>query len=179
VPFQLQWTNGERPAHLTPRRQFAQIAVPFMLPAFWIGALGSLLKLDHPLLALALLPLAAAGTLAFGYYLRVAAKAAAASSARAVPRWLYGLAGLFFLCLTAVGVRLCYAESHASGNEAFSITLGFLAFYGAIGGVLSLGRALARGRKRLIFWVFLPRWLTSELKPEHFKRSSRRKVADS
>lgn len=95
MPFQRQRTSKRRSADLTPRRQFAQIAVPFMLPAFCIGALGSLLKLDHPLLALALSPPAVAGTLAFGYYLRVAAKAAAAWSTRPVPRWLYGLAALY------------------------------------------------------------------------------------
>jgi hypothetical protein len=127
-----------------------------MLPTFCIGALGSLLKIEHPLLALAVIPLALAGALAFGYYMRVAAKTAAAASTRAVPRWLYGLAGLCFLSLTVVAAWLSYAESHASGNEAFSITLGFLAFYCALGGVLSLGRALARGHKRMVFWDFLP-----------------------
>jgi hypothetical protein len=155
-----------------------QIAVPFILPTFCIGALGSLLKLEHPLLAVAVSPLALAGGLAFGYYMRVAAKAAAASSARAVPRRLYGLGGLCILALTVVVARLSYAESHASGNEAFSITLGFLAVYCAIGGVLHLGRALARGRKRLIFWVFLPRWMAPELKPQSSRRSGRNKIPD-
>ena len=91
--------------------------------------------------------------------MRVAAKRAAAASTRPVPRLLYGLAGLCLLSLTVVLARLSDAESHASGNAAFSITFGFLAFYCAVAGVLSLGRALTRGPKRLAFWVFLPRWL--------------------
>jgi hypothetical protein len=172
-------TNRKQSADLTPRRQFMQIAVPFILPAFCIGALGSLLKLEHPLLALAVSPLALAGGLVFGYYMRVAAKTAAAASARAVPRWRYGLGGLCFLALTVVVAQLSYAESHSSGNEAFSITLGFLAVYCAIGGVLHLGRALGRGRRRLLFWVFLPRWMASELKPDPSRRSGRNKVSDS
>jgi len=136
-----------------------QIAVPFMLPMLCFGALARLLQLDHPLMAYALSPLEAAGALAFGYCMRVVAKRAAAASTRPVPRLLYGLAGLCLLSLTVVLARLSYAESHASGNAAFSITLGFLAFYCAIGGALSLGRAVTRGPKRLAFWVFLPRWL--------------------
>jgi len=136
-----------------------QIAVPFILPTSCIGAVGSLLRVEDPLLALALSPLALAGALAIGYGMRVAAKTASAASTWPVPRWLYGLAGLSFLALTVVLARLSYAESHASGNAAFSITLAFLAFYCAIAGVLCLGRAFIRGPKRLAFWVFLPRWL--------------------
>jgi hypothetical protein len=136
-----------------------QIAVPFILPTSCIAALGSLLRVEHPLLALAVSPLALAGALAIGYCMRVSAKTAAAASTWPVPRWLYGPAGLCFLALTVVLARLSYAESHASGNAAFSITFAFLAFYCAIAGVLCLGRALIRGPKRLAFWVFLPRWL--------------------
>jgi hypothetical protein len=166
VTSQGRRASRKQTADLTPRRQFMQIAMPFILPTFCIGALGSLLRLEHPLLALAVSPLVLAGALAAGYYLRVAAKTAAAASTRTVPRWLYGLAGLCFLALAVLAAELSYAQSHASGNEAFSIAVGFLAFYCAIGGALCLGRALARGRRRLIFWVFLPRWLASELKPQ-------------
>ena len=96
--------------------------------------------------------------------MRVAAKKAAAASTRPVPRQLYGLSGLCFFALAVVLARLSYAESHASGNAAISVTLGFLAFYCAIAGVLALGRALARGPTRLSFWVFVPRWLDSKAK---------------
>ena len=154
-------------ADLTSHRRFMQIALPLILPTFSIGALVSLLRLEHPYVALAVGPLALAGALALGYYIRVASKRAAAASKREVPRWLYGSAGLCFLPLTFVMGRLAFAESHATGNEAFSITLGFLAFYCAIAGGLFLGRALARGPKRLIFWIFVPRWLASELKQHH------------
>jgi hypothetical protein len=139
-----------------------QIAVPFLLPTFGFASLWSLLKLDHPLLALALSPLEIAGALAFGYLMRVAAKAAAAASARPVPRLLYGVAGLCSFALTVVLARLSYAQSHTSGNEALSITLGVLALYCTIAGALALGRGLAWGPRRLAFWVFLPRWLDSE-----------------
>ena len=138
-----------------------QIAVPFVLPMFCVVALASLLKLDHPLLGYSLGPLELAGGIAVGYCLRFAARAAASASARPVPRWLYGLAGLCFLALTVMFARLSYGDSSGSGNEAASITLAFLALYCGIGGGLSLGRALASGPKRKIFWVFLPRWLTS------------------
>jgi hypothetical protein len=107
----------------------------------------------------ALSPLIFAATLAFGYYLRVAAKKAAAASVRTVPRLVYGLAGLCLFALTVGLAPLPYAYSHASGNAAVSVTFGFLALYCAIAAVLCLGRALARGPKRLAFWVFLPRWL--------------------
>jgi hypothetical protein len=118
-----------------------------------------LLMLDYPLAAYALsLPIFAA-TLALGFWLRIAAKKAAAASTRPVPRLAYGLSGLCFFALTVALARLSYAESHASGNAAISVTLGFLAFYCAIVGVLSLGRALMRGPKRLAFWAFLPRWV--------------------
>jgi ABC-type Fe3+ transport system permease subunit len=52
-----------------------------------------------------------------------------------------------------------FAYSHASGNAAASVTFAFLAFYCTIAGVLCLGRALIRGRKRLSFWLFPPRRL--------------------
>lgn len=138
-----------------------QLAVPLLLPMFYVGSLVSLLKLDHPLLAHSLSPLLLVGVVALGYCLRVAAKAAASASTRLVPRWPYGLAGLCFLALIVVFARLAYAESHATGHEVASVTLGFLAFYCAIGGVLSLGHALVRGPRRKAFWVFLPRWLDS------------------
>jgi hypothetical protein len=141
-----------------------QIAVPFMLPMFWFASLWSLLKLDYPLLAWMLGLPALVGALAFGYLMRVAAKKAAAASTRPVPRLLYGFTGLCLFAVTAVLARLSYAESHASGNAAVSITFGFLAFYCAISSVLALGRALARGSKRLSFWVFVPRWLDSKAK---------------
>jgi len=141
-----------------------QIAVPFVLPMFLFTSLWSLLKLDYPLLAWTLGLPALVGVLAFGYLMRVAAKQAAAASTRPVPRPLYGFAGLCLFALTVVLARLSYAESHASGNAAVSITFGFLAFYCVIGGVLALGRALARGHKRLRFWVFVPRWIDSKAK---------------
>jgi hypothetical protein len=136
-----------------------QIAVPFLLPGAAFASLMSLLRLDHPVLAYALDPLVLAGVLAFCFCLRVAAKKAAASSRRRVPRLLYGLGALCFLALAIALAPLSYAESHASGNAAISVTVGFLAFYCAIAGVLFLGRALMRGPKRQAFWVFLPRWL--------------------
>jgi hypothetical protein len=118
-----------------------------------------LLMLDYPLAAYALgLPVFAA-TLAFGLCARIAARKAAAASTRPVPRLVYGLFGLCFFALTVALAALSYAESHASGNAAISVTVGFLAFYCAIAGVLWLGRALMRGSKRVAFWVFLPRWL--------------------
>jgi hypothetical protein len=138
-----------------------QIAVPFVLPMFWFGSLARVLELDHPLAGYALSPAELAGAFAVGYLLRVTAKKASAASTRPVPRLLLGLGGLCFFALTVVLARISYAESHASGNAALSITLGFLAFYCAIGGVLAFGRALARGPRRLAFWVFLPRWLDS------------------
>lgn len=165
-------TPRQQPA-IAPRRQFMQIAVTFVLPCFCFGALGSLLKVEHPLVALAVFPLALAGALALGYWMRVAAKTVAAASTRPVPRPLYGLAGLCLIALTVALARLSYAESHASGNAAFSITSGFLALYCAIGGVLALGRALARGPSRLAFWVFVPRWLDSEAKqPQSHDRAT-------
>ena len=136
-----------------------QITVPFVLPGAWLGSLASLLRLERPLAAYALSPLELVGALALGYCIRVAAKTAAAISAHPVPRLLYGLAGLGFFALAVALAPLSYAESHATGNAAISVTLGFLAFYCAIAGLLSLGRALTRGPKRLAFWVFLPRWL--------------------
>ncbi|HXW47663.1 MAG TPA: hypothetical protein VEL03_22895 [Streptosporangiaceae bacterium] len=144
------------------------------IPAFYIGALGSLLKLEHPLLALALFPLALAGGLALGYGMYRAGKTVAAASTQPVPRWLYGLAGPCFLALAVVASRLAYAQSHASGNAAASITLGFLALYSAVGGVLCLGRAIARGPTRMIFWVFLPQWACPERKPAQRKPRPRR-----
>ena len=150
--------SSGKPLPNTPRRQFIQIAA-FFLPLPWFASLESVLRLDHPLMAYALSPLLLVVTLALGYCMRVAAKKAAGASRRSVPRSLYGLAGLCFVALAFVLAALSYAESHASGNAAVSITFGFLAFYSGIGGVLSLGRALARGRKRLAFWVFLPRWI--------------------
>jgi hypothetical protein len=83
------------------------------------------------------------------------------------------LAGLCFLALTVVLALLSYAFSHASGNAAVSVTFGFLAFYCAITGVLCLGRALTWGPKRLVFWVFLPRWLLDS------QRSARQMSATS
>jgi hypothetical protein len=142
-----------------------QIAVPYLLPMSCIVSLASQEKLYHPLLVVAGSPLWLAGGLALGQLMRVAAKTAAAASMRPVPRWLYGLAGLCLLALMVVLARLSYAQSHASGNAALSIALGFLAFYCAIAGVLALGRAIARGPRRLAFWVFLPRWLDSQAKP--------------
>jgi hypothetical protein len=142
-------------------RQVMQMAVPLLLPMFYVGSLVSLLKLDHPVLAYSLSPLLLVGVLALGYCFRVAARAAAAASRRLVPRWIYGLAALCFLALIVVFARLAYAESHASDTEVASITLGFVAFYCAIGGVLLLGRALVRGPRRTAFWVFLPHWLDS------------------
>lgn len=136
-----------------------QVVVPFFLPIPWFGSLESILRLDHPLMAYALSPLLLAGTLALGYCIRVAMKTAAAASRRPVPRPIYGLASLCLCALAVILARLCYAESHASGNAAISITFGFLALYSMIGGVLSAGRSLARGPRRLAFWVFLPRWI--------------------
>ena len=151
----------ERPV---TRRQLMQIAVPFLLPMFWFASLWSLLKLDYPLLAWVLGLPALVGALAFGYLMRVAAKKAAVASTRPVSRLLYGLTGLCLFALMVLLAQLSYAESHASGNAAVSITFGFLAFYCAIGGVLALGRALARGPKRLSFWLFIPRWIDSKAK---------------
>ncbi|HXB46127.1 MAG TPA: hypothetical protein VNW50_00085 [Streptosporangiaceae bacterium] len=71
-----------------------QIIVPFVLPGAWFGSLVSLLRLDHPVAAYALSPLILAGTLAFGYGMRIAAKNVSAASRRTVPRLAYGLAGL-------------------------------------------------------------------------------------
>jgi len=136
-----------------------QVTLPFVLPAAWFGSLMSLLRLDNLLAAYALSPVMVAGTLVFGYCVRLAAKKAAAASRRTVPRLVYGSAGLCLLALTVVLAALSYAYSHASGNAAVSVTLGFLALYCAIAGVLCLGRALTWGPKRLAFWVFLPRWL--------------------
>jgi hypothetical protein len=136
-----------------------QITLPFVLPGAWFGSLMSLLRLDNLFAAYALSPVMVAGTLALGYCMRLAATKAAAASRRAVPRLVYGLAGLCFLALTVVLALPSYAFSHASGNAAVSVTFGFLAFYCAIAGVLGLGRALTPGHKRLVFWVFLPRWL--------------------
>ena len=144
---------------ITERRQALQILVPFLLPGAWIGSLTSLLRLDDPQIWFVLSPLLVAGTLVFGYCMRLAAKKAAAASTRPVPRWAYGLAGLCFLGLTVVLAPLSYAYSHASGNAAVSLTFGFLAFYCAITVVLCFGRALVRGPRHLAFWVFLPRWL--------------------
>jgi hypothetical protein len=136
-----------------------QILVPFLLPGAWIGSLTNLMRLDYPQVWFVLSPLIFAGALAFGYCMRIAAKKAAAASTRRVPRWAYGLAGLCFVGLTIALAPLSYAYSHASGNAAISLTIGFLAFYCAIAGVLCFGRALIRGPRRLGFWVFLPRWL--------------------
>ena len=63
------------------------------------------------------------------------------------------------LGLAAVLGPMAYGESHTNGNAAISVTLAFLAFYCVIAGVLGLGRALVWGPKRLVFWVFLPRWV--------------------
>jgi hypothetical protein len=150
-----------------------QIAVPYLLPMFCIVSLVSLLKIEHPLLTLVASPLWLGGGLAFGQLMRVAARTAAAASKRPVPRWLYALAGPCFLALMVELARLSYAQSHAAGNAAFSIILGFLAFYCAIGGVLALGRAVVRGPRRLAFWVFLPRWLDSPTRPAE-KRTAQR-----
>jgi len=136
-----------------------QILLPAVLPGGWFASLMSLFKLDHPLLALSLSPLGVVGMLALWYYLRLAAKEAAAVSTHPVPRFLYALAGFGFLALAVVLAPLSYAQSHAGGNAAISVTLGFLAFYCAIATVLCLGRAVVRGPRRLAFWVFLPRWL--------------------
>jgi hypothetical protein len=136
-----------------------QIVLVFVLPAAWVGSLMKLLALDHPLawFALGLPVFLASLALALGLWL--AARKVAAASTRRVPRVLYGLAGLGFLALAAALAPLSYAQSHASGNAYLSVTLGFLAFYCAIAGVLGLGRALVRGPKRNAFWVFVPRWL--------------------
>jgi len=136
-----------------------QVTLPFVLPGAWLGSLESLLRLDHPLAAYLLSLPGLAGMLAVGYCLRVAARKAAAASTRPVSRLVYALAGLCFLGLAVALAPLCYAESHASGNAAVSVTLGFLAFYCAIAGTLALGRAVTKGPRRLAFWVFLPRWL--------------------
>jgi hypothetical protein len=143
----------------SPGRQAMQIVLAFVLPAAWIGSLMKLLALDHPLawFALGLPVLAATLALAFGLWL--AARKAAAASTRRVPRLVYGLAGLCFLALAGALAPLSYAQSHASGDAYFSVTLGFLAGYCAIAGVLGLGRAVVLGPRRLAFWVFLPRWL--------------------
>ena len=139
----------------------------FVLPGLWLGALGSLLKVEHPLVALAISPLVLAGALALAYWIHAAHKSfsLAAMSTRPVPRLLYGLAGLCFFALAVGLARLSFAQSHAGGNAAFSITLGFLALYCAIGATLNLGRALTWGRSRLIFWIFLPRWLGGGPRP--------------
>jgi hypothetical protein len=136
-----------------------QIAVPFFLPIPWLGSLESILRLDHPLMAYTLSPVLVALALAVGYAFRVTARAVAAASRRRVPRAIYGLAGLILIAVAIILARLAYAESHASGNAAISITFGFLAFYSTIGGVLSAGRSFVRGPKRLAFWVFLPHWI--------------------
>jgi len=136
-----------------------QIALPGVLPVAWLGSLGSLLRLDDPLLAYALSPVFFVGTLGLWLGLWAGAKKVAAASTRRVPRLVYGVAGLCFLGLAAVLGPMAYGESHANGNAAISVTLAFLAFYCVIAGVLGLGRALVRGPKRLVFWVFLPRWV--------------------
>jgi hypothetical protein len=136
-----------------------QITLPVLLPAAWFGSLLKLLVLDHPLAGYALsLPVLAA-TLALALGLWFAARKVAAASTHRVPRLVYGLAGLGFLALTVALAPLAYAQSHATGSPYLSVTLGFLALYCAIAGVLCLGRALVRGPKRLAFWVFLPRWI--------------------
>jgi hypothetical protein len=136
-----------------------QIAVPLLLPIPWLGSLESILRLDHPLMAYTLSPLLLAGALALGYAFRVAAMTVAAASRRRVPRPIYGLAGLSLIAAAVILVRQSYAESHASGNAAISITFAFLALYSTIGAVLSAGRSFVRGPRRLAFWVFLPRWI--------------------
>jgi len=155
-----------KPPSVPPQRQFIQIAVPFFLPLPWFGSLEIILRLDHPLMAYALSPLLLAGALALGYCIRVATRTAAAASRRPVPRPLYALAGLCLTALAFVLARMSYAESHAGGNAAISITFGFLALYSTIGVVLTGGRSVARGPKRLAFWLFPPRWiLDSEPSP--------------
>jgi len=142
-----------------------QIAVPLVLPLAWSVSLMSLLKLDDPVAVDTLSPLILAATLAFGYCMRIAANKAATASTRPVPRFAYGLAGLCFFALTVVLAPVSYAYSHVSGSAAISVTVGFVAFYCAIAGVLCLGRALSWGSKRLAFWVFLPRWLLDSQRP--------------
>jgi hypothetical protein len=136
-----------------------QIAVPFFLPIPWLGSLESILRLDHPLMAYTLSPLLVAVALAVGYAFRVTARAVAAASRRRVPRPIYGLAGLCLIAAAVILARLSYAESHAAGNAAISITFAFLALYSTGGAVLCAGRSFVTGPRRLAFWVFLPRWV--------------------
>jgi hypothetical protein len=148
-----------RQSRRVPPRQALQWVVPFGVPMLYAVAMGSLFKLDHPLLSFFLAPVSIAVMLGAGCFLRYVAQKLARMSVRRVPRWLYALAGLGVLMLVPVYLRVAMRDAGTANAAGSAISACFVVGYSAAVGVVLLGRAVVIGRRRNVFWLFPPRWL--------------------
>jgi hypothetical protein len=88
------------------------------------------------------------------------------ASVRRPPRWLYLLYAAGYLVPVALFVRVAtdHARTHTANAGGWEpMAGGMLATYCAIGALLMLGRASARGALRRAFWIFPPHWLDHEM----------------
>jgi hypothetical protein len=106
-----------------------------------------------------------------GYLLTAAATAAVVTLARVgrrfslaftrpTPRWLYLL---FTTCYTAAASVLYWLTSRRPsgphGQDWLQMTAGLMGVTCAVAALIMLGRAIARGTFRRVFYFFVPQWL--------------------
>jgi hypothetical protein len=140
-------------------RVVLQWAVPLGVPLLYGVAIGSLFKLDHPVLSFFLAPVSIAVTLGAGFGLRFAGRELAKMSVRRVPRWLYALAGLGLLVLVPVYFRVAMREAGTPDATGYAISARFVVACSAAAGLVLVGRAAVIGPRRSALWLFPPRWL--------------------
>jgi hypothetical protein len=96
----------------------------------------------------------------------MAAERMAADSVRRRSRWLYVLLAIASCGPVALFVRLAldHARAHTLNEGGWEpMAAGMVATFSAIAGLFMLGRAIAWGRKRRMFWIYPPQWLDREL----------------
>jgi hypothetical protein len=164
-------TRPRESRRATPR-QVLQVAVPFGVPLLYGCAIGSLFKLDHPVLSFFLAPVSIAVILGAGFGLRFAGRELARISVRRVPRWLYALAGPGVLMLVPVYFRVAMREAGTADATGYAISACFVVGYSAAAGLVLLGRAVVIGPRRRALWLFPPHWLDAGPSKPGLRRSS-------
>jgi ABC-type glycerol-3-phosphate transport system permease component len=94
----------------------------------------------------------------------LAAPQLSAVSLQRRPRWLYALLAAVYLTPVGffVGMAMQHAHAHTADSQWAPI-VGLIAANCALAALVMLGRAIAWGPKRRVFWLYPPLWLDMEL----------------